>query len=160
MKTVLRNSSCCIVFPSCFVAAHAVFPAQSGQPASVIVAYTSVSPQYAPVWIAKEAGFFHKNGINAQLVYMRGGVLATQALVSNDVNFINAGGGAVVDAVLGFMIASPINQEPYPSAKGIQTILDWSKRADSRKASPGQFMRTGFIEKLEKQGFSDGLYKK
>ena len=42
---------------------------------------------------------------------MRGGVLATQALVSGDVNFINAGGGGVVDAVLGgaeiFIIASP-----------------------------------------------------
>ena len=47
---------------------------------------------------------------------MRGGVVATQALVSNDVNFINAGGGGVVDAVLGgadiFIVASPINQEP------------------------------------------------
>jgi ABC-type nitrate/sulfonate/bicarbonate transport system substrate-binding protein len=42
------------------------------------------------VWIAKEAGFFKRNGIDAHLVYMRGGILATQALVSNDVNFINA----------------------------------------------------------------------
>jgi len=83
---------------------------------NVTIAYTSISPQYAPVWIAKEAGFFKRNGINAQVVYMRGGVLATQALVSNDVNFINAGGGGVVDAVLGgaeiFIVASPINQEP------------------------------------------------
>ena len=93
----------------------AVFAAQE-KLANVTIAYTSISPQYAPVWIAKEAGFFKKNGINAQLVYMRGGVVATQALVSNDVNFINAGGGGVVDAVLGgadiFIVASPINQEP------------------------------------------------
>jgi hypothetical protein len=100
-----------------FLAANAAFAAQgSGQLANVTIAYTSVSPQYAPVWIAKEAGVFRRNGVNAQLVYMRGGVLATQALVSDDVNFINAGGGGVVDAVLGgadiFMIASPINQEP------------------------------------------------
>jgi ABC-type nitrate/sulfonate/bicarbonate transport system substrate-binding protein len=27
------------------------------QPANVTIAYTSISPQYAPVWIAKEAGF-------------------------------------------------------------------------------------------------------
>jgi NitT/TauT family transport system substrate-binding protein len=90
-------------------------PAQS-QPANVTIAYTSISPQYAPVWIAKEAGLFKNNGIDAQLVYMRGGILATQALVSNDVNFISAGGGGVVDAVLGgaeiFIVASPINQEP------------------------------------------------
>ena len=87
-----------------------------GQLSTISIAYTSISPQYSPVWIAKDAGIFRKNGINAELVYMRGGVLATQALVSGDVQFINAGGGGVVDAVLGgadiFIIASPINQEP------------------------------------------------
>lgn len=97
---------------------HALsFPAQSPTPLSnITIAYTSISPQYSPVWIAKEAGFFKNNGINAQLVYMRGGIIATQALVSNDVNFISAGGGGVVDAVLGgaeiCIVASPINQEP------------------------------------------------
>ena len=83
---------------------------------AISIAYTSISPQYSPVWIAKESGIFRKNGVNADLIYMRGGVLATQALVSGDVQFINAGGGGVVDAVLGgadiFIIASPINQEP------------------------------------------------
>ena len=68
---------------------------------NVTIAYTSISPQYAPFWIAKDAGFFRKNGVNAQLIYMRGGIVASQALVSNDVNFINAGGGGVDDAVLG-----------------------------------------------------------
>lgn len=305
------------------------------KPANVTIAYTSISPQYAPVWIAKEAGFFKKNGVNAQLVYMRGGIVATQALVSNDVNFINAGGGGVVDAALGgadiFIVASPINQEPqvlvarrgvreigqlrgkklavnslagpsilslkmilaaagldperdvsylavgpsasrfgalqlgqvdattlappftfaarkagyvffedlagtkeaelpnaalttsrkyydaepfatemviksviegihfyktektktpaimkkymkledndalreaydfyvkllqekpYPTAKGIRSILDWSKRADARKANPAQFIRTKMIEKLDREGFIDGLYRK
>ena len=303
--------------------------------ANITIAYTSISPQYSPAWIAKETGIFRKNGINAQLVYMRGSILATQALVSNDVNFINAGGGGVVDAVLGgaeiFIVAAPINQEPqvlvarreikeiaqlkgkkvavnslagpailtmkiilaasgldperevsylatgptasrytalqlgqvdaapltppftlaarragytffenapglkdaempnaalitsrkffdaepllteaviksiiegihfyktervrtpailkkymkiasaedlqesysfyvkllnekpYPSAKGIQTILDWSKRADARKATHSQSINTTIVEKLDKQGFIDGLYRK
>ena len=51
-------------------------------------------------------------------------------------------------------------EKPYPSGKGIQTILDWSKRGDARKAAPTQFMQTKFIEKLDKQGFIDALYKK
>ena len=333
---VLAKASLWVVLVFWFLAANVAVAAQgSSQIANITIAYTSVSPQYAPVWIAKEAGFFRRNGVNAQLVYMRGGVLATQALVSNDVNFINAGGGGIVDAVLGgadiFMIASPINQEPqvlvakkeikdirqlrgkrlavnslagpamlslkmilgasgldperdvtylatgpsasrygalqlgqveaatlappstfaarkagytffedlpamkqaelpnaalatsrkffdaeplatemvvksviegihfyktekrktsailkqymkmadgeeleetynfyvklfaekpYPSARGVQTILDWSKRADARKANPAQFMQTRFIEKLDKQGFIDSLYKK
>jgi len=320
-----------------FLLSHGlVLAAESQAPlANVTIAYTSISPQYAPVWIAKEAGFFKRNGTDAQLVYMRGGIVATQALVSNDVNFINAGGGGVVDAVLGgaeiFIVASPINQEPqvlvaqkeikeiaqlkgkklavnslagpsmlslkmilaasgldpdrdvsylatgpsasrfgalqlgqvdattltppftsvarragytffenipgmkeaelpnaalitsrkffeaepvaaemvvksviegihfyktekinppailkkymklenaeelqetynfyvkmlaekpYPTAKGIQTILDWSKRSDARKANPAQFINTQIVGKLDKQGFIDGLYKK
>jgi len=53
-----------------------------------------------------------------------------------------------------------LNEKPYPSVKGIQTILDWSKRADARKASPAQFIQTKFVEKLDKQGFIDGLYKR
>jgi NitT/TauT family transport system substrate-binding protein len=84
--------------------------------ANITLAYTSTSPQYAPAWIAKETGIFKKYGINAQLVYMRGGVLATQALISNDVHFINAGGGGLVEAVLAgaeiYMIAAPISQDP------------------------------------------------
>ena len=317
----------------CWLCRGAVFAAQE-RPANVTIAYTSISPQYAPVWIVKEAGFFKKNGVNAQLVYMRGGVVATQALVSNDVSFINAGGGGVVDAVLGganiVMVACPIAQEPqvlvtkreikdlsqlkgkkfavnslagpamlslkimlaaagldterdvsylavgpsssrfgalqlgqvdattlappftfaarkagytffedlpgmkeselpnaalastrkfseaeplvtemviksviegihfyktekvktpailkkymklensdelqeayqfyvkllaekpYPSARGIQTILDWSKRGDARKAKRAQFIQSKFVEKLDKQGFIDGLYR-
>jgi ABC-type nitrate/sulfonate/bicarbonate transport system substrate-binding protein len=51
-------------------------------------------------------------------------------------------------------------EKPYPTAKGIQTILDWSKRADARKANPAQFIQTRVVEKLDKQGFIDGLYKK
>ena len=305
------------------------------QPADVTIAYTSLSPQYAPVWIAREAGLFKKYGVNAQLIYMRGGVMATQALVSGEVHFINAGGGGVIDGALGgadiFIVASPMNQEPqvlvarkeikdvaqlkgkrlavnsvsgpailslkmilaaanldperdvsylatgpsanrlaalqsgqvdattlappftlaarkagytffeklpgtkeaelpnaalstsrkffeaepltaemvvksviegihfyktekakavavlkkymkldsaeelqetyafyvklfaekpYPTAKGIQTLLDWSRRADARKASPAQFIQMRIIEKLDKQGFIDGLYQR
>jgi NitT/TauT family transport system substrate-binding protein len=51
-------------------------------------------------------------------------------------------------------------EKPYPTAKGIQTILDWSKRADARKASPAQFIQSRFVEKFDKQGFIDGLYKR
>ena len=83
----------------------------SVQSRKVVMAYTSISPQYAPGWIAKETKIFDKNGINAELVYVRGGVEATQALVGGDVGFINAGVGAVVDATLAgadlMVLASP-----------------------------------------------------
>jgi NitT/TauT family transport system substrate-binding protein len=87
------------------------------------MAYTSFSPQYAPAWIAKEMNIFEKNGIRADLVYVRGGVEATQALIGGDVSFINAGVGAVVDATLGgadlIVLASPsVRSETILAAKG------------------------------------------
>jgi len=53
-----------------------------------------------------------------------------------------------------------IAEKPYPTAKSIQTILDWSKRPDARIASPGQFIQAKIVEKLDKQGFIDSLYKR
>jgi NitT/TauT family transport system substrate-binding protein len=77
----------------------------------VVIAYTSISPSYSPAWIAKEMKIFDKNGISANVVYARGGVVATQALIGGDVSFIAAGVGADVDATLAgedlVIIASP-----------------------------------------------------
>jgi NitT/TauT family transport system substrate-binding protein len=66
----------------------------------IMIAYSSVAANYAPVWIAKELGFFEAHGITAKLVLLRGGVLAIQALVSNEVQFIYAGGAPAVDWAL------------------------------------------------------------
>ena len=92
--------------------------------------YTSISPSYAPAWIAKEMKIFDKNGINAEVIYARGGVLATQALVGGDVSFIVAGVGAAVDATLAgadlVVVASPsIGSETVLIArKGITSPAD------------------------------------
>jgi ABC-type nitrate/sulfonate/bicarbonate transport system substrate-binding protein len=50
----------------------------------------------APVWATKEAGLFEKNGLNAQLVYLRGGTEAAQALITGDLPFAMMGGSAVI----------------------------------------------------------------
>ena len=47
-------------------------------------------------------------------------------------------------------------EKPYPTAKGIQTILDWSKRADARKASPAQFIQT----KVDREVGQAGIYRR
>ena len=43
---------------------------------------------------------FDKNGISADVVYARGGVVATQALIGGDVSFIADNGGAAIEATL------------------------------------------------------------
>jgi hypothetical protein len=41
------------------------------QSRKVIMAYTSISPQYAPAWIAKEKKIFEKNGVSDTMPVLR-----------------------------------------------------------------------------------------
>ena len=58
--------------------------------------YSIYSGMTAPVWATKEAGLFEKNGLSVQLVYLRGGTEAAQALVTGDIPFAMMGGSAVI----------------------------------------------------------------
>jgi NitT/TauT family transport system substrate-binding protein len=64
------------------------------------VAYSIYSGMTAPLWATQEAGLFDKNGLNVQLVYLRGGTEAAQALVTGDIPFAMMGGGAVISSNL------------------------------------------------------------
>src|SRR5947208_14265268 len=67
-------------------------------PTKMIVAYASSSPRVAPLWAAQEQGFFRKNGIEAELIFVRGGPTLVAALRSGDMDFGDTGGTAVPGA--------------------------------------------------------------
>jgi len=76
-----------------------------GQPASaqltkISVGYSAISGDALPAWIAKDAGIFEKNGLDAQLVFFTGGTTAVIALVSADPTITQVAGGAVVHSVI------------------------------------------------------------
>ncbi|MCE3241729.1 MAG: ABC-type nitrate/sulfonate/bicarbonate transport system, periplasmic component [Deltaproteobacteria bacterium] len=72
-------------------------------PAKLVIAYAAMSPRVAPLWAAQERGFFTKNGINAELVFVRGAPTLLAALSSGDMHFGLTGGTAVLGAaVAGF----------------------------------------------------------
>lgn len=62
------------------------------------IGYPAVSYNQIHIWVAKDAGFFRKYGLDAELVFFRGGQLATQALVAGDPPIVNI--GTVVQAGL------------------------------------------------------------
>jgi NitT/TauT family transport system substrate-binding protein len=64
------------------------------------VAYSAISYDQLPAWIAKETGLFTKNGFDVQLVYFTGGTTAAMALVSGDVAISQNAGPEVVNAYL------------------------------------------------------------
>ena len=86
----------------------------SAQSNKVIIGYANFSPTYAPVWVAKEIGFFDKYNVNADIIFIRGGAMGTQALVSRSFDVIIAGGVAAIEAALAgaelVIVAVPANR--------------------------------------------------
>src|SRR5215510_7652086 len=84
------------------------------QTSKVIIGYANFSPTYVSVWVAKEVGFFEKHGLNADIIFIRGGAMGTQALVSRSFDFIVASGVAAVEGALSgaeiVIVAVPSNR--------------------------------------------------
>jgi ABC-type nitrate/sulfonate/bicarbonate transport system substrate-binding protein len=66
----------------------------------VNVGYSAVSADQLPAWVAKEAGIFAKNGLDAPLIFFTGGTTAILALVSKDVPITQVSGPGLVNSVL------------------------------------------------------------
>ena len=69
-------------------------------PTKLVVAYAAMSPRVAPLWAAQEQGFFTKNGIDAELVFVRGAPTLLAALSSGDMHVGLTGGTAVLGAAV------------------------------------------------------------
>ncbi|MDP9129423.1 MAG: ABC transporter substrate-binding protein, partial [Candidatus Binatota bacterium] len=56
---------------------------------SMKVPYAALSPTYAPLWIAEQAGYFKKYGLDIQPVYISAGSIIVPALLSGQVEIAN-----------------------------------------------------------------------
>jgi len=121
-----------INFPSCrvgFVLFSLLLGAQVGAAAEKINAsYGAISGSMAPIWIAKEARLFDKQGIDLNLVYIPGGPRSIMSLIGNSVQFVNHSGMPALEAYLRgaetAMIASSMNQLEHAvmAQKNITTV--------------------------------------
>lgn len=64
------------------------------------VAYSSISGNMVPAWVAYEQGFFRKYGLDVQLLFIEGGSRVVQTLVSGDVTAAQMAGSAVIQSYL------------------------------------------------------------
>ena len=70
------------------------------------VSYASVTGSRIPLWIAKDAGLFEKNGLHVNLVVIAAGNAAIGALAGGDVEILGAPGStSMVSAARGLPIA-------------------------------------------------------
>lgn len=80
-------------------AAPAAASAVPGQPrAQVTVAYSSSSYDILPLWMAEEAGYLTRNGLDVSTTLLQGGQSAA-TLLAGAVQFAHVGGSEVISAI-------------------------------------------------------------
>ena len=72
-----------------------------GQSPGLTAFYTAPVVSMAPMWIAKEAGVFKKQGLDVRLVFIASGPLGTTAILSGEVDVGVIGGFAPIRAIAG-----------------------------------------------------------
>ncbi|MGH7872446.1 MAG: ABC transporter substrate-binding protein [Candidatus Binatia bacterium] len=87
-KWSLRAFSLLLIFLT-----HSVVAAQT-----LKIPYVSISGFQAPLYIGERAGLFKKNQLEAQLIYMPGGSLIVQTLLSNEVGVASLAPPSAVSA--------------------------------------------------------------
>ncbi len=66
----------------------------------VRIAYSSISAAYTGIWVARDAGFFAKEGLEDQIIFIPSATQLAQVLVAGDVDIASLGGGPVMAASL------------------------------------------------------------
>jgi NitT/TauT family transport system substrate-binding protein len=85
MKFKLLMFACVLVFSLDWTSAQA-------QPLRKIrIGYPSISSRQAQLWIAKDEGIFRKHGLDVELIFLRGGQVAIQALTGGDPPLVTIG---------------------------------------------------------------------
>jgi NitT/TauT family transport system substrate-binding protein len=83
----------CCVFPS---DAADVVPLRK-----IRVAITSISGSMVPPWAANEAGIFKKYGLQVEVIATPSGIQGTNALIANELSFLQIAGGTTTGAAVG-----------------------------------------------------------
>lgn len=84
-------------------AAAGATPVPSARPFPAIslrIPYTAVSVVNAPLWVAKDAGDFEREGVNVEVEYIATGTTVTQAMVSGEIGLAHSGLESLVTAGL------------------------------------------------------------
>ena len=90
--------------------------ASAQTPVRVMTGYAATSGPHAVLWMAREAGLFDKNGIKAEVAYIRSGSTMAQTLVSGEIQLSQMGGPAMLAAGVAGMdvtfVAVALNTTP------------------------------------------------
>ena len=80
-------------------------------------AYSTLNPDPLPLWVAKDAGFFEKNALDVEVLFVDGGTRTATAIVSREIAFgVTAPSGPVAATAAGadlILVAGIVNVPNY-----------------------------------------------
>jgi NitT/TauT family transport system substrate-binding protein len=86
------------IIKALMLCAFSIFLTGTASAKPINVAYSAITGSQAPLWVAKQEHIFQKNGLDVELVYIGGGSIVTNALLTGDVQFARLGANAVLQA--------------------------------------------------------------
>ncbi|HEY2986246.1 MAG TPA: ABC transporter substrate-binding protein [Candidatus Binatia bacterium] len=122
--------------------------------------YGAISGSMAPIWTAKEARLFDKQGLDLNLVYIPGGPRSIMSLIGNSLEFVNHSGMPALEAYQRgaetVMIASSLNQlEHAVMAHKSITGVEQLRGKIIGMSAPGALTDIALRDALRFHGISD-----
>jgi NitT/TauT family transport system substrate-binding protein len=110
MKRMIRSA---VVTIALDVAIGSALEATASAAEKINASYGAISGSMAPIWVAKEARLFEKQGLDLNLIYISGGPRSIMSLLAGSIQFVNHSGMPALEAYQRgadtAMIASPLN---------------------------------------------------
>jgi len=116
-----------IVFPTL---AQTADQAAGNRLEKVRIAYSAISGSQLVGWVAYDAGFFRKNGLDVEFIYVEGGPRAVQSLAAGQVQFGVVAGAPVVQ--------SNLRGSSVVLVTGFLNTLDYQFVVDKKITRPDQ----------------------
>ena len=135
-------------------------PVDADAAEKINASYGAISGSMAPIWVAKEARLFDKQGLDLNLVYIPGGPRSIMSLIGNSIQFVNHSGMPALEAYQRgadtVMIASSMNQlEHAVMAEKSITSVDQLKGKVLGISAPGALTDIILREALRFHGISE-----
>jgi ABC-type nitrate/sulfonate/bicarbonate transport system substrate-binding protein len=96
MKRFLHRQT--IVWSLCLLIAMVPASVRAATPEKINASYGAISGSMAPIWVAKAARLFEKQGLDLNLVYIPGGPRSIMSLLGGSVQFVNHSGMPALEA--------------------------------------------------------------
>jgi ABC-type nitrate/sulfonate/bicarbonate transport system substrate-binding protein len=158
MKSFLFRST--ILWTALVLLTSFAAPRDADAAEKINASYGAISGSMAPIWVAKEARLFDKQGLDLNLVYIPGGPRSIMSLIGNSIQFVNHSGMPALEAYQRGadtdMIASSMNQlEHAVMAEKSITSVDQLKGKVLGISAPGALTDIILREALRFHGISE-----